>query len=231
MRHRRYSPVRGFTLIELLIVVGIIAILAAIAVPNFLEAQVRAKVSRVRSDLRAVATALESYAVSYNKYPPMLGPDDGAGQPENQNNGYGNPRRYHSAWRCVPHQITTPVAYMASIPQDVFKHGAVSDWPADTANMGKPYANGNPFDMSFVYHNIAQFAETGGLYPFDGGDIDDYGQWRIYSIGPDRSLNSIGTGDPTMGWLYDPTNGTISSGEIIRTQTDPNGVRFNPQRP
>ena len=46
-------------MIELLIVVAIIAILALIAVPNFLEAQVRAKVSRVKSDMRNVATALE----------------------------------------------------------------------------------------------------------------------------------------------------------------------------
>ncbi len=50
-----------FTLIEILIVVAIIAILAAIAVPNFLEAQVRSKVSRTKSDMRSVATALESY--------------------------------------------------------------------------------------------------------------------------------------------------------------------------
>lgn len=62
----------GFTLIELLIVVAIIAILAAIAVPNFLEAMTRAKVSRVKSDLRAAATCMETYAVDNNAYPEPL---------------------------------------------------------------------------------------------------------------------------------------------------------------
>ena len=61
---------KAFTLIELLIVVAIIAILAAIAVPNFLEAQVRAKVSRVKNDMRTGATGLEAYAVDYGKYIP-----------------------------------------------------------------------------------------------------------------------------------------------------------------
>ena len=53
----------AFTLIELLIVVAIIAILAAIAVPNFLEAQTRSKVSRVKADMRSVATGVEAYRV------------------------------------------------------------------------------------------------------------------------------------------------------------------------
>src|SRR5512135_1472624 len=82
---------RAFTLIELLIVVAIIAILAAIAVPNFLEAQTRAKVSRVRADLRTVATALEAYAVDNAKFPP----NDGV-------------------YNVLPKQISTPVAYLSS---------------------------------------------------------------------------------------------------------------------
>src|SRR5690349_23058161 len=61
--------VRAFTLIELLIVVAIIAILAAIAVPNFLEAQTRAKISRAKADMRTVTTGLETYRIDQNIYP------------------------------------------------------------------------------------------------------------------------------------------------------------------
>jgi prepilin-type N-terminal cleavage/methylation domain-containing protein len=68
---------QGFTLIKLLIVVAIIAILAAIAVPDFLEAQTRAKVSRCKSDMRTLATAIEAYTVDFNIGPSHAG--NGAG--------------------------------------------------------------------------------------------------------------------------------------------------------
>jgi len=65
---------KGFTLIELLIVVAIIGIIAAIAIPNLLNAIQRGKQKRSMADARAIGTAAEAFAVDNNRYPAGASP-------------------------------------------------------------------------------------------------------------------------------------------------------------
>ena len=58
---------RGFTLVEIMIVVAIIALLAAIAVPNFLRARKRSQATRILEDLRVIDSAIDQYAIESNK--------------------------------------------------------------------------------------------------------------------------------------------------------------------
>ena len=92
----------AFTLIELLIVIAIIAILALIAVPNFLEAQMRAKVTRVHTDFKAIHTAMEAYYTDHGDYPQ----DEG---------GFSWIADY-----AMFVALTTPIAYLTYIPTNPF---------------------------------------------------------------------------------------------------------------
>jgi type II secretion system protein G len=65
----RHAGERGFTLIELMIVVAIIAMLAGILVPNFVNARAQAQTSACESNLRAIATAMELYYADNQRYP------------------------------------------------------------------------------------------------------------------------------------------------------------------
>ncbi len=94
MKHTKTSL--GFTLIELLIVVAIIGILAAIAVPNFMNARIRANIARVRADQKSISTALELYHMDNNCYLITMS---------------GASEFYH---------LTTPTPYLSSVPVDVF---------------------------------------------------------------------------------------------------------------
>ena len=58
---------KGFTLVEIMIVVAIIALLAAIAVPNFLRARKRSQATRVLEDLRMIDNGTDQYAIENNK--------------------------------------------------------------------------------------------------------------------------------------------------------------------
>ncbi|MDP2654131.1 MAG: type IV pilin protein [Candidatus Omnitrophota bacterium] len=60
---------KAFTLVEILLVVGIIALLATIAIPNLLRSRLSANESSAQSTLKTISTALESYYVTNNNYP------------------------------------------------------------------------------------------------------------------------------------------------------------------
>ncbi len=186
---------KGFTLIELLIVVAIIAILAAIAIPNFLAAQVRAKVSRSKAEMRTLGTALESYYVDNNAYPRYY--------------WWGLRPTTPTSVRFIP--LTTPIAYISSYPaKDPF---------GDPTNMPSGYDTYDYVDEQSLID----------LFPNDinsalavwGGHT--WGRsWRICGAGPDRwqtyaiSFNGSSYPSPGMPNYYDPSNGTVSNGDIIR---------------
>jgi prepilin-type N-terminal cleavage/methylation domain-containing protein len=64
---KTHSTQSAFTLVELMIVVGIISLLAAIAVPNFLRARKRSQATRILEDLRVIDSAIDQYAIENNK--------------------------------------------------------------------------------------------------------------------------------------------------------------------
>jgi type II secretion system protein G len=193
---------RGFTLIELLVVVAIIAILAAIAVPNLLEAMTRAKVARVKSDMRTLANALETYRVDTNRYPP----DSSSG--------------------VVPYlerlkRLTTPISYMASVPGDPFvdKAGAlryaIEHGGGINAYADPPSGENWQFPLTYDYaFRIAPDGtpESNALWANISRSPNQI-LWAIRSAGPDRFPAWLGRPEPA----YDPTNGTVSRGNIYWT--------------
>lgn len=194
---------RGFTLIELLIVVAIIAILALIAVPNFLEAQTRAKVSRVKADHRSLATALEAYYVDNNSYP-LLDSWAGTNQPSMtvRRRTLSWPGKF---WR----DLTTPISYMTSALLDAFVAiGSHSDSDhAGDSDLLDPY-----------YQVGVGFLGTGP------DDTTPKTHWHAQSYGPDHADDTNLNGRypyTAAACPYDPTNGTVSWGDIYRFNTRP----------
>jgi type II secretion system protein G len=202
----------GFTLIELLIVVAIIAILAAIAVPNFLEAQTRAKVSRVKADLRSLATAVESYSIDWNTYP---------------NDSAAPQYRLEDI-----EELSTPVAYITNVNlQDPF-------------NSQRGGIMGNQL-RSYQYISCDESGDTGDP---NWGDLvlsmlppPALGARRMASLGswgPDREASGFEWVSAGIEYvhsdsngtfagidrIYDPTNGTISFGDVGRFVGDTQGL-------
>jgi len=186
---------RGFTLIELLIVIAIILILIAIALPNFLEAQIRAKVTKAQGEMRSLATAVESYYTDYNQYPPDGDDLDPTVFPFDVAN-------FDSYTRMKV--LTTPIPYITEIPFDPF-HGETVDLSQTPA--APLFLTGPPF--TYAYNTFGSFGGQTPGTPDNFGRPDDYG---VTSLGPNGRFNSA-EGFPIH---YSATNGTKSNGDIIR---------------
>ena len=216
--------VKAFTLLELLIVVSMIAILSAIAIPNFLEAQTRQKVSRSSADMRTMAAAIESYAIDNSGYPTAAFRSSFGGV------GLAGPSLVDptlpgSSWVSYRlFRLTTPVAYLTTIYEDPF---ASAGYTGPAASFSSNYD-------SYDYIDALSFYPGG---PFDtfsaanyrGAGISSGSMWRLAGAGPDE-LNTFGgsyVGAFSQGQLasgivdYDPTNGSVSKGDIVRVCSKP----------
>ena len=199
---------QAFTLIELLIVVAIIAILAAIAVPNFLEAQARAKVSRAKSDMRAIIVAEEAYMLDWNTY---------TGREWNM-----QVDTYREGLR----RLTSPIAYIARVPFDSFGTYADEAWRA----WSKPkfeFSSGNaatqvgggpdnalnprgwPADACLIRSVGPDKVDDTYEYPW--GTVNQY--WWEHGMSPNTGGSAVAA---ACAMLYDPTNGTVSVGDVHR---------------
>lgn len=204
------TPRLAFTLIELLIVVAIIAILAAIAVPNFLEAQIRAKVSRVKTEMRTMATAVEAYRIDNDSYVETFTP---------------------------PNVLTTPIAYISDLPADIF-----NVHKPDLPDFFKPfeyyfsrYGYGampilNPSRYVFASLGPDTDLDTSADGTVDPFALKFYPGWHPYLVTqqgafvqdgtvvgiPDPDMPDISNGIYVSYIPYDPTNGTVSSGDLYR---------------
>lgn len=188
---------KGFTLIELLVVVAIISILAAIAIPNMLQNTVRAKVARVKADMRTITNMIEIHGFDNGAYIPFVREGEGSLFD-----------RVIVPMSVRLGQLTTPVSYLSSVPIDVFETVATTD--------GSPII----FFDTYDYADVASLVKVGSN---KGSGATSGGAWRLSSAGPDR-IQSYG-GDVAeigaesvinqFGVDYDPTNGTISAGDIV----------------
>jgi type II secretion system protein G len=184
---------KGFTLIELLIVVAIIGILAAIAVPNFLNAQMRARVARVQADFKSLDTALEMYRLDNNAFPN-----------DHDLDAYDNGHE-HGLF-----SLTSPISYMSSVPPNPFVNKDLASTFGFSGNDTNAYgSNGRAdYEMGSGSDNAEPYRKHAWSLMSHGPDMDD-------DIGAHDSFPFAVFIKP-----YDSSNGLSSNGDLYRVGGD-----------
>jgi hypothetical protein len=244
-------------LIELLCVVAMIAILACIAVPNFLDAQVRAKIAVTIDHMHVLSGALEAYWIDNRAYPPNVidtvvtraykpyeepvqlpDPDAvwwhrielagdrwlcetsasmvlRAGR-SLRPNAYDSPLAFNGTALI---RLTTPIPYIGRLPQDLFFSywtgwGVLYRPPAIVGSIDPVLPPTWALDTMrpLGYFNFTAVEPDGLLVPGFGRTTS----YLLVSPGPDVRVSLTDVTQPFPA-IYDPTNGTVSSGDMVLT--------------
>ncbi len=197
-------PETGFTLIELLIVVAIIGILAAVAVPNFMNARSRAKIMRAVADMRNISVAFGAYAADHGEFPMGI--------------IMGHDPRERWCWGFLPESLSTPVSYLATLPIDEFN----VNYKIYGQSQGQEVPYGHPHTRYRTSRKKPYTGENPALTPeahksswefmLSNAHID--GTYVLVSPGPDGVEDILPAYNPHV---YGASNGLLSSGDIVVT--------------